>query len=113
MGRMEDRRWQRFERQGGPSRVDRLMLSQPLLVGTGMAATIGVIYLLVGRAFFGRDIDTDALADALLYSVVFTAVWLVLSRRTLGEAVQRWDAQAGADDGRAADHTDEGNDDRR
>lgn len=97
MGRMEERRWERFVKQGGPSRIDRLTLNQPFLVGLGMVLLIGVMYLLVGRAFFGSEIDQARLVDAMLYSVIFTAVWLVLTRRTLDDAVKQWDAQADDD----------------
>lgn len=95
--RTESRLWDRFVRQGGPSRIDRLTLSRPLLVGAGLTIGLAVLYVLIGRVMTGTGTAAEDVGEALLYATMFSATWMVLWRRTLREVVQRWDGR-GPDD---------------
>lgn len=95
LDRRDQRVWDRFVRAGGPSRADRLTLTQPWLVWAGLTAFMTLLYIVLGRLLFAGQGGVD-LVTALLYGAMFSGVWVVLSRRTLRDAIQRWDEQGGA-----------------
>ncbi|HUG83092.1 MAG TPA: hypothetical protein VMM13_00935 [Euzebya sp.] len=99
LDRTEARLWDRFVRDGGPSKLDRLTLTRPLLVGAGMVVGLAAIYVLIGRVMLASDADATSIAEAGLYATMFSATWMVIWRRSLREVVQRWDDQSASDEG--------------
>ena len=93
LDRRDQRVWDRFLRSGGPTRADRLTVERPIVAWVVLTAFVGVLYALVGRLLFDDGGADGGWAGPASYTAMFAAVYVILSRRTLLDAIARWDAE--------------------